>query len=120
MTKKNSYIEKLEQVDGVFSIMKFHKFQNNLIKYLDEKNFQRVYEVSIVPFNGKATWEEVVYETKQKFYLDVLYSNSDDDYSLTIYYRPEGFQELIYLTTQLLKPFKDGTNNNPTTTGENQ
>ena len=117
--KKNAYIEKLEQTEGVLSVMKFHRFQNNLMKYLDEKNFSRVYEVGLVGASGKAIWEEVVYETKQKFYLDVTFSNSEEDFGLTIYYRPEKFQELIYFTTQLLKPFKDARDNNTTAEGEN-
>ena len=115
---KNSYIIRLEQTEGVFSVMKFHKFQNNLIKFLDDKKMQRVYEVGNVPANGKASWEQVIFETKQKFYLDVNYFKTDEEYGLTIYYKPEQFQELIYFTTQLLKPFKDATNNSGTTEGK--
>ena len=119
---KPEYISNLEQREGIFSEMDFHRFTSNLIKYLDTKNIKRVYERGVVSNSGKASWVEVIFLTQQKFYLYVLCSpvNGEDEFTLTIYYKPEQFQELIFFTTQLLKPFKDGTINDGTTEAENK
>lgn len=122
MVEKSSYIVYLEKENGVFSSLDFHRYTDNLIKYLDEKNIKRVYEKGVVSGRGKAKWEEVIFETPQKFYFQVntIHVNGEDEYGLTIYYRAEQFKELILLTTILLKPFKDGTTDNSTTKGQNQ
>lgn len=119
---KSDFINQLELKEGVFSLLDFHRYQDNLIKYLDEKKLKRVYEKGVVSNRGKAKWEEVIFETAQKFYFQVntINVNGDDEYGLTIYYKPEQFNELIFLTTQLLKPFKDGAINNGTTQAENK
>lgn len=119
---KPNFISQLENNEGVFSLLDFHKYPDNLIKYLDEKKLKRVYERGVVSNRGKAKWEEVIFETAQKFYFQVntIDVNGEDEYGLTIYYKPEQFNELIFLTTQLLKPFKDGTANNGTTQTENK
>lgn len=119
---KPEYIKRLEDVEGVFSEMDFHRYSANLIKYLDEKILTRVYERGVVSSSGKASWAEVIFQSKQKFYLFVecLQVNKEDEYTLTIYYKPEQFQELLYFTTQLLKPFKDGTINDRATQTEDK
>lgn len=119
---KPEYIKQLEDREGIFSLLDFHRYSDNLIKYLDEKKLKRVFEKGVVSNKGKAKWEEVIFETAQKFYFQVntINVNGEDEYGLTIYYKPEQFKELIFLTTQILKPFKDGTNNNGTTQAENK
>jgi hypothetical protein len=114
---KPDFINQLEKKEGIFSLLDFHRYPDDLIKYLDEKKLKRVYERGVVSNRGKAKWEEVIYETAQKFYLQVntINVNGEDEFGLTIYYKPEQFKELVFLTTQLLKPFKDGTDNNGTT-----
>lgn len=118
---KPEYIKKLEDNEGIFSILDFHRYSDNLIKYLDIKKLKRVYERGVVSNRGKAKWEEVIFETAQKFYFQVntINVNGEDEYGLTIYYKPEQFNELIFLTTQILKPFKDGTTNDGTIKTEN-
>lgn len=122
MVGKAEYIIQLERENGVFSLLDFHRYSDNLIKYLEEKNLKVVFQKGVVSNKGKAKWEEVIFETAQKFYFQVntINVNGEDEYGLTIYYKPEQFKELIFLTTQLLKPFKDGTVNNTTTQGENK
>jgi hypothetical protein len=109
MVNKPDYIQYLELQDGVFSIMKFHNFEKEIIEYLDEKSFDRVYEVGLVSKSGKARWSEVIYKTKQGFFFHLNSNNEEEEtFSLTIYYKPENRNELLLLTTQILKPFKDG------------
>lgn len=122
MVGKAEYIIQLERENGVFSLLDFHRYSDNLIKYLEEKNLKVVFQKGVVSNKGKAKWEEVIFETAQKFYFQVntINVNGEDEYGLTIYFKPEQFKELIFLTTQLLKPFKDGTVNNTTTQGENK
>jgi hypothetical protein len=116
MVNKPDYIQYLELQDGVFSIMKFHNFEKEIIEYLDEKSFDRVYEVGLVSKSGKARWSEVIYKTKQGFFFHLSSNNEEEEtFSLTIYYKPENRNELLLLTTQILKPFKDGAIINTTT-----
>lgn len=120
MVTKPDFIQYMELQEGVFSIMKFHQFDKEIIKYLDGKSFERVYEVGIVNRNGKARWSEVIYKTKQSFYFHLVSNNSEEEsYHLNIYYKPDKRNELVLLTTQILKPFKDGTIDNTTTKAEN-
>lgn len=121
MVNKPDFIIDLESKDGVFSIMRFHMFDVFALKYLDEKKYERVYEEGSVKTSGKAKWNEVIYKTAQPFYLHFSNDTEDDEqYWLNIYYKPDRRSELIFFTTQVLKPIKDGTNNNTTTEGQNQ
>ena len=120
MVEKPDYIQFIELQDGVFSIMKFHQFDNTILKYLDSKSFDRVYEVGLVSKTGKARWSEVIYKTKQEFFLHLKSDNEEvESFWLNIYYKPDKRNELILFTTQILKPFKDGAINNTTTQAEN-
>lgn len=111
MTKPD-YIQFLELNNGVFSLMQFHKFRGEIVGYLDDK-FERVYEFGVVPKKGIAKWKEVIYQTKQNFYMHLKASeNDEEDYFLDIYYMADKRNELLYVTTQLLKPFINGTVNN--------
>lgn len=116
---KPDFIQFTELQEGVFSIMKFHRFEKGIIKYFDDKKYDRVYEFGVVNSNGKARWEEVIYKTKQDFYLNFKSSEDGEEYLLDIYYKPEKRNELLFFTNQLLKPFKDGAIDNRTTQTEN-
>lgn len=116
MVVKPDYILNLEKTQDNFSIMKFHRFRDQIIKYLDEKSLKRVFEVSRVVLNGKAKWEEIIYITKQNFYIYVYDLNEEDNsLNLNIYYKAEQRKELLFFTNQILKPFIDGTTDNTTT-----
>lgn len=121
MVTKPDFIQFIELQDGVFSVMKFHQFDNEIIKYLDSTSFERVYELGVVNKSGKAKWVEVIYKTKQSFYFH-LKSNEEEQelFWLNIYYKPQNRNELLILTTQILKPFKDGAIDNGTIKTENQ
>ena len=121
MVSKPGYIIDLENKEGVFSIMRFHKFDSFVIKYLDDKKTLRVFEEGYVKSSGKAKWVEVIFKTAQPFYLHFINDNEDDEqYWLNIYYKAENRNELLFFTTQVLKPIKDGTTNNGTTETENK
>ena len=121
MVNKPDYIINSEKTEGIYSVMVFHLFDPSIIKYLDEKNYQRVYEEGRVKNSGKAKWIEIIFKTQQPFYLHIINNMEEDDeqYWLNIYYKAENRKELLFFTTQILKPFKDGTNNNTTTQGQN-
>lgn len=118
MVNKPDYIINVEKQEGILSIMKFHSFDEYALKFLDEKKYERVFEEGSVKTSGKAKWNEIIYKTTQSFFLH-FFSNSEDDeqYWLNIYYKPEKRNELIFFTTQILKPIKDGATNNTTTQG---
>ncbi len=69
MVNKPDYILDIEKNDGILSIMRFHMFDGQALKYLDEKKYERVFEEGSVKTSGKAKWNEVVYKTAQPFYL---------------------------------------------------
>jgi hypothetical protein len=118
--EKPNYIEYLELQEGILSKMTFPKFSNEIIKYFDDKKIMRVFESGIVNGKGKARWDEVIYKTKHGFYI-YFKSNREDseEYFLDIYYKPETRAELLFFTTNILKPFKDGTINDGTVTEQN-
>ena len=109
---KPEFIQYLELQEGVFSFMTFHTFEKAIIKYFDDKKYDRVYEHGVVSSNGKARWEEVIFKTKQEFYLSFKSMGLGEEYFLDIYYKPEKRNELLFFTNQILKPFIDGTINN--------
>lgn len=112
MVEKPEYIQYVELQGGVLSVMSFHKFNKDIIKYIEEKKYEIVFETSQVSLKGKAKWNELIFKTKQEFYLHFKSNNEEDEsFWLTIYYKPEKRNELIMFTTQILKPFKDGTTN---------
>lgn len=115
---KPDFIQFIELQEGVFSVMKFHRFDIDVVKYFDDKQLQRVYELGFVPITGKAKWEEVIFKSKQEFYLHFKLTE-ENDYKLDIYYKPEKRNELLFFTSRLLKPYIDGTTNNTTTEAEN-
>lgn len=121
MDNKHEFILDLESKEGVFSLLKFHRYTDNLIKYLDENKMSRVFESGVVSNKGKAKWNEVIFKTAQSFYLHVrtVDVNGEDEYELTIYYKPQQLNELLLVTTKLLKPFKDAADNNGATEREN-
>lgn len=117
---KPNFIEYLELQEGVFSKMTFPKFKNEIIAYFDDKKITRVFELGIVNGKGKARWDEIIYKTQHGFYLYFCSNREEsEEYYLDIYYKPEKRQELLFFTTNILKPFKDGTINNGTTTEQN-
>lgn len=118
MTKPD-FIQYLELQEGVFSLMKFHRFDKEIIKYFDDKQFIRVFEIGIVNKSGKAKWDEVIYKTKQEFYLHFKLSEANEEYFLDIYYKPEKRNELLFFISKILKPFLDGIINDATTETEN-
>jgi hypothetical protein len=118
---KPKYIDFIEKDSGIFSTMIFHKFSKDIVKYLDEKSFTRVYEVGTVQKTGKASWDEIIYKTKQDFFIHVgEYDKEYDSYCLNIYYRTEQKNELLFFTNQILKPFNNGTIDNTAVTTENK
>lgn len=120
MVNKPDYIQFIEIQEGVFSVMKFPTFDLNVLKYFDEKKYERVYEVGVVSKTGKAKWNEVIFKTKQEFFLHFACDNEEqEEYKLNIYYKADKRNELIFFTTQVLKPFRDGTTDNTTIEGKN-
>lgn len=109
---KPEYIIEVEKERGIFSIMNFHVFRNEVFKYLDEKNLSKVFERSHVNLDGNAVWDEIIYET-DPFFLHVENKSNDvPEWYITIYYKPEKFNEVIIFIRQSLKQLRYGTADN--------
>jgi hypothetical protein len=102
---KPEFIQYLELQEGVFSILKFHRFEKDIVKYFDDKSYPRVYETGVVSITGKAKWVELIFKSTQDFYLHFKLSEENEEYSLDIYYKPEKRNELMFFTSKILKPF---------------
>jgi hypothetical protein len=111
------YIEKIEDKDGVLSIMKIDSIKDGVIEFLDKKT-TRVWENGSVDILGKIMWEEVIYKTNQGFFMCVK-KIDEDNITLTIYYKSEQLNELKIFINQTNKQLRNGTIDNRTTKGEN-
>jgi hypothetical protein len=113
MITKPLFIEKLEDSEGIFSIMNFHIFRSEIYKLFDEKKIPKVFEKSYIHLDGDAQWGELIYKTPQSFYLHIINDREDKtSWYLTIYYKPENLNELIIFIRQVLKQLRDDTINN--------
>jgi len=115
---KPEYIQNLETKDNFFSIMTCHILKGNFLTYLNEKKLTRVYEKSFVREDGTIMFEEVIFKSQQNFYLSLgirTIPQSETIYNLTIYYKPEQYNELYLFLSQLLKQYRNATTNNRTT-----
>lgn len=113
MDSKPLYIEKLEETEGIFSVMNFHAFRNEIYKFFDDKNIPKVFEKSFIHIDGSAQWNELIYRTQQFFYLYIRTDQQDSrNWNLTIYYKPEKLNELIIFIRQVLKQLRDDSINN--------
>ena len=115
---KPEYIKSLETKDDFFSIMSCHVLKGDFLKYLSEKKLTRVYEKSYVKESGYIVFEEVIFRSQQNFYLSLgirTIPQSETINNLTIYYKPEQYNELYLFLSQLLKQYKNATTNNTTT-----
>lgn len=111
--QKPEYISKLEIGGTVFSIMNLDIFDGNLHKFLEDKKLTRVFEKSKMMLNGDLIWNEIIYKTKQPFYLHILNETiTENRWELQIYYKPEQLNELIIFIRQVIKQFRDATTNN--------
>lgn len=109
---KPEYIKELEKQDGIFSIMNFHPFRSEVYRFFEEKKLSKVYEKSHVNLDGNAVWDEMIYQT-EPFYLHIENRSSDiPEWYITIYYKPEKFNEVLIFIRQSLKQLRYGTADN--------
>ena len=116
--KKPEYIQNLESKDNFFSVMLCHELKGEFLKFLSERKLTRVYEKSSMTEMGFTKFEEVIFKSQQNFYLCVEINDipqSETIHYLTIYYKPEQYNELFLFLSQLLKQYKNATTNNRTT-----
>lgn len=106
--KLPKYIKRLNKNGDFMSVMTFHHFRTDIFKYFDEKKLERVYEKSHIHLDGDAIWSELIYKTNQSFYL-FLENKSDDSpiWNLTIFYKPNQFDELVFFIRQVLRQLRD-------------
>jgi hypothetical protein len=109
---KPEYIKEIEKTEGILSVMNFHVFRNEVFRFLDDKKLNKVYERSHVELDGNAIWDEIIYQT-DPFFLHVE-NKSDDmpEWYITIYYKPEKFNEVIIFIRQSLKQLRYGKTDN--------
>lgn len=106
---KPEYIIEVEKTEGIFSVMNFHVFRNEVYNYLNDKNLEKVFERSHVNLDGNAVWDEIIYKT-EPFYLHVENKSHDvPEWYITIYYKPDKFNEVIIFIRQSLKQLRYGT-----------
>jgi hypothetical protein len=113
MNFREEYIKEIEKKTGMLSILKFPAFETSLIDFMKNKKMNIIFRESSLTENGVIEDTGVIYETQQSFFLvveKIMYSHF-----LTIYYKPEQYNELKLFVNQLNKQYKNGTTNNRTT-----
>jgi hypothetical protein len=108
MFRKNDYIKSIEQRDGIFSFLELSFFKGDPNKYFNSKKNKSVFENTKMNTIGKLITTEVVYETAQKFLIQIELEIP----LVTIYYKPEQQKELLFFINQTFKGYKDDTTNN--------
>ena len=112
------YIKRIEDKDGVMSLMEIHSIREDIVDFLDKKLI-RVWEQGFFDNNNKISWEDVIYKTNQRFFIRVLNSEVFGSPSMTIYYKSEQLNELKIFINQLNKQIRNGTTDNGATKGKN-
>lgn len=112
------YIKIIEDKYGIMSLMEIHSIRQDIVDFLDKKVL-RVWQRGFSDKNNKITWEDVIYETNQKFFIHVSIPTLMGPPSMTIYYKSEQLNELKIFINQLNKQIRNGTTDDGTIKGKN-
>jgi len=107
---KPEYLKSLESNGSFFSVMDCGVIRGEFLNYMSEKKFLRVYEQSDFKLSdtNNVNFTEVIFKSKQDFYLVVKYSGSireGSTFIFVIYYEIEKYNELYLFVSQLLKDY---------------
>ena len=112
------YIKRIEESDGIMSLMEVHSIREDIVDFLDKK-LTRVWEIGFSDRDNKIFWEDVIYKTNQKFFIHISTPLLMAEPSMTIYYKSEQLNELKIFINQLNKQIRNGTTDNGTIKGKN-
>lgn len=118
---KPEYIKKIEDQFGILSQIFYGNLNLEQFNILDSK-LDTVWSSSTYIGDGKVSWGEKIYKTKQDFYLSMTISTITNPSNLKqmeirlcdIYYRQEQFNELIFFIKSLSKELENARNNDTT------
>lgn len=108
---KPEYIKRLEQEEGIFSLMGFKVIKEDQFNIIDSK-LETVWSISSY-VDGDILWEKKIFKTKQNFYIVAV--NDTSMWFLSIYYRQEQLNELILFIKSLSKELENARTNNTRT-----
>lgn len=107
---KPDYILQIENTRGYLSELIFPKMKN-LSDYWKSKKVSKVFESSLIDTDGKIQPNNIIFETNQGFFI-YIQKEEFDDWSMTIYYKPNQENELILFSKGILKQLKNATDYN--------
>lgn len=119
---KPEYIKRLEQEEGIFSLMGFKVIKEDQFNIIDSK-LETVWSISSY-VDGDILWEKKIFKTKQNFYIVAVhdtsplppnFTNRQNIWFISIYYRQEQFNELILFIKSLSKELENARTNNTRT-----
>lgn len=110
----NRFIEKTEQSLGIFSSVEIYDLPVEIKEFLSKKSVELVYIENELNLTNDLIWKNLVYKTKQNFYL-YLSKKENDKCTVIVYYQASQSDELKIFIKLLLKEFNHGTINNRTT-----
>jgi hypothetical protein len=109
--EKIEYIKKLEVGGDVFSMVNILSVPKEIEQYLNKITSTVVYSVGDITYPSvKINYIERIYKTMQGFYI-YLSLKENGVPIITIYYKQEQLNEMIFFVQQLLKQFKNATIN---------
>jgi hypothetical protein len=102
---KVEYIKRIEDTEGIFSILTVVSLVDSTNKIDNNKNLELVYmETEFI--NNKPNFKSKLYKTSTGFYIywkRHLSTDNINKFEITIYHKPENINEIIIFLSQLNK-----------------
>ena len=99
--KKPEYIENLEKIEGIYSVIELETPLKSINILESNKNLETVYVESKFSEGNKNIINKKLYKTIGGFYI--YWEKGVDMYFLSVYSKPEKIQEILIFLRQLNK-----------------
>jgi hypothetical protein len=105
--KPFNFYKNIENEFGVLSSVNLIINDDRLYNQIKNYNFEIVYEEKKYDLDQSSyiNLREIL-KTKQNFYIDITH-NTENIFNVSIYYRPNQFNELSLLINQIIKQYKN-------------
>ena len=98
---KPEYIENLEKIDGIYSVIEMETPLKSITALDSNKNLETVYVESMFSEDNKNIINKKLYKTTGEFYI--CWEKFTDMYFLSVYFKPEKIQQILIFLRQLNK-----------------
>lgn len=99
---KPEYIKKIENTEGILSVVKLRDSVESVSKIDNNKNLTLVYVESEF-YDNRPKFNSKLYKTSTGFYIYWKRHSAVDKYEIEIYHKPENMNEVTIFLSQLNK-----------------